>query len=130
MSNFSTIFWVLAGGFLPAILWLIFWLREDALNPESNFMILKTFLAGSLAVILVLPLEKIVDNYFPGMGFAPFILWAILEEGLKFLVAYFVALRTRADDDPIDPMIYMITAALGFAALENVLFIINAQIGR
>ena len=29
-------------------------------------------------------------------------------------------------DEPIDPMIYLITTALGFAALENTLFLINS----
>ena len=130
MIDFSTIFWALAGGFLPAILWLMFWLREDARNPESNFLILKTFLAGSAVVILVIPFQKIIANIFPGMGPSAFTLWAILEEAFKFLAAYFIAIRTRADDDPIDPMIFMITVALGFVALENALFIINPLIQK
>ena len=52
-----------------------------------------------------------------------FSLWALVEEGLKFAGAYFIAIRTRDDDEPIDSVIYMITVALGFAALENALFI-------
>ncbi len=131
MIDFPTIFWALVGGFLPAILWLLFWLREDAKNPESNFLILKTFLAGSAVVILVIPFQKVIADFFPGMGVAAFTLWAILEEAFKFLAAYFIAIRTKADDDEaIDPMIYMITVALGFVALENALFILNPLIQK
>ena len=130
MINFSTVFWALVGGFIPAILWLIFWLREDRKNPESNSLIIKTFLAGSLMVILVLPFQIYVNNTFPGMGIVAFMLWATIEESFKFFAAYFVAIRTREDNESIDPMIYMITAALGFVALENALFIINPLIQK
>ena len=125
MITFNTIFYALLGGILPAIVWLLFWLKEDSRHPESPFLITKTFLVGMGAVVLVLPLEKIVNDQFPGMSSTAFFLWAILEEGFKFAVAYFIAIRTRDDDEPIDSVIYMITVALGFAALENTFFIIN-----
>ena len=53
-------------------------------------------------------------------------LWALFEEILKYLASYISALRNKAMDEPIDPMIYLITTALGFAALENTLFLINS----
>lgn len=49
----------------------------------------------------------------------------IIEETLKYLFAYILVLRSKYDDEPIDPVIYMITVALGFAALENLFFLIN-----
>ena len=49
--------------------------------------------------------------------------WAILEELFKFAAAYWSALRTRVYDEPIDAVVYMVTAALGFSALENTLFL-------
>mgnify|MGYP000630952602 CR=1 FL=1 len=52
-----------------------------------------------------------------------FIAVAITEEGLKFAVVYFRVLRTTQLDEPIDAMIYMIIAALGFAAIENILLL-------
>ena len=125
MITFNTIFYALIGGVLPAVVWLMFWLREDSKHPESPYLITKTFLFGMLAVLLVLPLEKLVNDHFPGMSPRAFFLWSLIEETFKFGVAYLIAIRTRDDDEPIDPIIYMITAALGFAALENALFIIN-----
>jgi RsiW-degrading membrane proteinase PrsW (M82 family) len=52
------------------------------------------------------------------------ILWAMIEEILKFAFGM-RELVQKEDDEPVDPAIYMITTALGFAALENVLFIIS-----
>ena len=119
----SQIIYALLGGILPALVWLAFWLREDYKHPEPRGLILRTFLLGMGAVILVLPLEKAVDTLFPGMTLVAILLWVILEEIFKFTAAFFGGLRSAEDNEPIDPIIYMITAALGFAALENVLFI-------
>ena len=49
---------------------------------------------------------------------------------MKFAAAYFIAIRNRDDNEPLDPMIYMITATLGFVALENALFIAGPLLER
>ncbi len=125
MTDSQTILYAFLGGILPALLWLAFWLREDARRPEPKGRIAETFMAGMFAVILVLPFQKVVAGVFPGLGFIPFLLWAFIEEIFKFGAAYAVALRSQDDDEPVDPIVYMITAALGFVALENTLFIWN-----
>ena len=121
----NIIFYAFLGGVLPAVVWLLFWLKEDSRHPESPYLISKTFLAGMFVVVLVLPFQSIADHLFPGVSTTTLILWAALEEGFKLLAAYFIAIRTRDDDEPVDAMIYMITVALGFVALENTLFLIN-----
>ncbi len=50
----------------------------------------------------------------------------IIEEPIKFIMAYITALRSKFNDEPLDPMVYMITTALGFAAVENMLFLISS----
>ncbi len=123
----NTVIYALLGGILPALVWLLFWLREDRKNPEPDRLILKTFFFGMVSVILVLPFQKAVDMAFPGPLWiiVPIILWAILEEVFKFVAGYFSGLHSIEDNEPIDPIIYMITAALGFVALENTLFILG-----
>ena len=120
--TFENIILALAGGTIPALVWLWFWLREDRLHPEPRILILTAFLAGMLAVPLVIPFEKTVNDYFGG-GLV-FVIWAIVEELAKFFVAWAVILRRREVDEPIDALIYMITVALGFSAIENSLFIL------
>ncbi|MBI3274099.1 MAG: PrsW family intramembrane metalloprotease, partial [Candidatus Colwellbacteria bacterium] len=42
-----------------------------------------------------------------------------------FFAIYLVIIRSPEFDEPVDGMIYMISAALGFAAIENVLTMFN-----
>jgi RsiW-degrading membrane proteinase PrsW (M82 family) len=116
----------LLGGLLPALLWLIFWLREDKLHPEPRYRIALSFIAGMLAVLLVIPVEKAIHSFSGGaITSTTLLLWATAEELFKLLAAYFAALRYSANDEPLDPLIYLITAALGFSALENTFFLAN-----
>jgi len=123
MFDSANLFLALGAGLLPAVFWLWFWLKEDR-HPEPKWLIALTFIAGMIATIAVIPVEKILLTIL-GQGLVLIFLWALVEEVFKFWVADFVALRRKEDDEPIDPIIYMITAALGFAALENTLFVIN-----
>lgn len=110
-------------GLIPALIWLWFWLKEDE-HPEPAKMLTLSFLGGMLAVICVLPLQKIVYNLVP-YGNISFLLWASLEEIFKFGIVYFIALRNRVTDEPVDNIIYLIVSALGFVALENTFFLFD-----
>ncbi len=118
----STLILSIIGGVLPALFWLWFWLREDRLHPEPRSLILLSFLWGMLVVLFALPVEQWVWDLTSNMTYV-IIGWAIIEECLKLVACYFGALRDRENDEPIDSLTYLITTSLGFAALENTLFL-------
>lgn len=125
MASADTFFWALLGGILPAVLWLLFWLREDSSAPEPRRLIAKTFIAGMLAVLVALFAEKAVQFFLTSGSVISIIIWAFIEEVSKFGAAYFAALKTKENNEPVDSMVYLITAALGFAALENAFFLLG-----
>ena len=115
-------------GVIPALVWLSFWLFEDKKHPEPKRFIFYTFIAGMAAIPVVLVLEKFVEAQAaaaggPSEGLLVLFLWAAIEETFKFAAAYIAALHWRVFDEPLDAVVYMITAALGFSALENALFL-------
>ncbi len=110
-------------GLIPALFWLWFWLREDKARPEPKSLIASAFIAGMLVVSVVLPLQKFAMERFEDTYLV--IVWVIIEEILKYSAALIVVLWNKAVDEPIDTVIYMISIALGFSALENALFIFN-----
>jgi RsiW-degrading membrane proteinase PrsW (M82 family) len=117
------LFWSFVAGILPPLLWLWLWLKEDA-HPEPRKRIIIAFLGGMAAVPLVVPFEKLAQMTVQNQTLV-IILWAAIEELMKFGAAFITSLTRKDNDEPIDPVIYMITTALGFAALENVLYLIN-----
>lgn len=119
----------LVGGILPALVWLIFWLREDNRHPEPRWLLASIFLGGAFAVVPTYLVQEIFRQAWQ-LGTESNLIntvltWAATEEIFKYLAVAFIALPTRYFDEPVDVLIYMITAALGFAAAENSLFMIN-----
>jgi len=126
----------LAGGFLPALIWLAFWLRQDAAHPEPKKLIITCFCLGAAAVPAALVLQTVFAKLLIGTGdlqavvssapmlaLAVIVLWALVEEGLKLAAAYAGGLFSKESDEPIDATVYLVAAALGFASLENVLYV-------
>ena len=128
--TFSTgILLTLLLGFAPPLLWLWFWLREDV-HPEPKSEIALVFSMGMAVVLMALIAEKLFANLNISQqsiyGYSGNILviiniiaFAFFEEIAKTIASFFTAIRSRYFDEPIDAMIYAITASLGFAALEN-----------
>jgi len=111
-------------GILPSLLWLFYFLKNDP-HPEPRYLIAKTFLMGIIISPLAIILEVIFIRLFLiQQGAASFFLWgAFVEEFVKFFAVLIIVFRSPEFDEPVDAMIYMITAALGFAAMENILFL-------
>ncbi len=118
-------------GLLPSFAWLFFFLKED-IHPEPKKVIAVVFIAGIFSTFFALGLQFAlrsilnsaqINNYsifaFFGFGF--------IEEALKFSAAYLIIRKKVCFDEPIDAMIYMITAALGFAMLENIAVLSNVK---
>ena len=125
MPEITTFIYAFLSGLLPALVWLYFWLKEDSKCPEPKHLIFFTFILGMIAVPLVLPFQKWALAHYGEIGFSVVFVWAAVEELMKYGVIAAAILWRRAVNEPIDPMIYMITAALGFAALENTLFLLS-----
>lgn len=126
MQDFLTYFIIILAGILPALLWLFFWLKEDSLHPEPKKMIFLTFVFGMAVVPFAAALQHLFissENGFVVLSLFAIFWISLTEEILKYAAAFFSSLRTKHFDEPIDGPIYLITAALGFSALENILYI-------
>ncbi|MBU6142200.1 PrsW family intramembrane metalloprotease [Patescibacteria group bacterium] len=115
----------LALGLLPSFAWLVFYLHEDP-HPEPKTLIAETFIIGALSTFgaLFVQLALNLAGAAVGIGQYSLIAFAVfgaVEEVFKFSAAKLVtAVHWKEFDEPVDAMIYMIVAALGFAAVENV----------
>jgi RsiW-degrading membrane proteinase PrsW (M82 family) len=125
--NSTQFLYGIVAGIVPSLLWLWFWLKENNLHPEPRTTLAKCFLFGMVGVFIALLFQWLTKPLFaPADNFHLYVVWAAIEEIVKFGVVFFVAITADKIDEPIDAMIYMITAALGFAAMENTLFMFGA----
>ncbi|MEI7709634.1 MAG: PrsW family glutamic-type intramembrane protease [bacterium] len=125
MLNDPKIFMVaFLGGLIPSLLWLWFWLKEEEKEPKPKSLIAVVFMMGMAGVIFVLPIQQFIKAHIADPN-VDLVLWATTEEIMKYLVVLIILYGTKSIDEPIDWPIYMMTAALGFAALENALFLIK-----
>jgi len=112
-------------GLTPSFVWLVFYLHEHFKHPEPKKLIFLTFLTGAVTTFIILPVQLILNERLAHIGIGAysilaFVLLASTEELIKFLGVYGVIHTNRHFSEPLDPMIYMITGALGFAAVENI----------
>ena len=137
------LFIALMGGILPSLLWLWFWLRADKGCPEPKGLIAISFFAGMAVVYFALPLQRLVISSLPTIMAAvdtvalkfslitiseetiKITLWAFIEEFAKYATVFFIAYKSKHFDEPVDAVVYLITAALGFAAMENTFYILK-----
>lgn len=88
-------------------------------------MVFYVFLGGAIAAVLAIFLQAIVEIFFENAGikhetFWPITTFAFGEEFFKFIVVFLMVRKSKYFDEPIDAMIYMVTIAAGFAAVENI----------
>ena len=83
-------------------------------------MVLLAFAVGAIVVMFALPLQKISNNFFSGDKLI--LIWVIIEETLKYLIALTVILWRKVVDEPIDVVIYMIAVARFFCFGECSIF--------
>jgi len=132
--SFEAISLAILCGVAPALIWLFFLLREDARCPEPRTLIFLAFMGGMIAVPIVIPLESFAYSY-ASANFGEcainstclpiIIMWATIEETTKYAMAAALILWRKDVKQPMDIVLYMITVALGFAALENTLFLLS-----
>ncbi len=112
-------------GFLPGFAWLFFYVKEEETHPEPRRLIVFAFVAGIAAGLVAVVLEVLLATAASGVNIGEFSLaaltaFALIEEILKFSAAYLAIGKSRIAHNPVDLMIYLIVAALGFATLENI----------
>lgn len=121
---------VLIAALAPVCLLLLYIYRKDKFQQEPVKELMKAFAAGGLSVFLSLlisiPTVGVgVDEIYsiPDALKMAFLGAAIPEELAKFLMLWFVVRRNRYFDEHMDGIVYAVYVSLGFAAIENIMYL-------
>ena len=127
----DTLYLKILAAVAPAIILAIIMIRKDQ-QPEPICWLLAAVGLGVLAgpaVLLLgyLGLPDIPTDTFTGAFLSSFISAAIPEECLKFVALWFLAKRCRHFDEMFDGIVYAVCIGMGFAGLENILYLFSAE---
>jgi RsiW-degrading membrane proteinase PrsW (M82 family) len=130
----STHLQIALSGALPAILAMYLVDRLDAKRPEPASLRRKVAFFGALSVIPAIILEMLLSNKvginldpeftYQGSSFKAFVVAAGVEEACKILVVYWIVWRRPEFDERMDGIVYASRAGLGFALVENVMYLL------
>lgn len=131
MAALTQIIFVPLLSLLPCVLWLWYFSSRSRYKRPAVRVLGMTFLLGALSTIPALALnllgQSLLISIFGRTQFSHilvlFLVVGPIEELLKLSVVYFYAYRRQEFDEPLDGVIYSATAALGFAAIENVVYL-------
>ena len=121
---------------LPVVL-LCFFIYIKDVNKEPLGLLAKIFFLGIIMAFPVVIAEMIFDFVFVKDGVTNFILLfisvfmsvALIEEGAKFVVSKFIGYDDKEFDEIYDIIVYSVFASLGFACIENILYVFRFGAG-
>jgi RsiW-degrading membrane proteinase PrsW (M82 family) len=119
---------------LPAFLLMRYIYKKDTIEKEPVGLLLVSAVAGALACIPAAWLEEfflqVLDTFLaPGtIGYAAaeaFLIVAIAEEGCKLFFLKKLTWKSSHFNYRFDGIIFAVFTGLGFAGLENILYVLN-----
>lgn len=127
---------ILTSAVLPAILlWVYIWKRDA--QPEPTSWLMKAVAWGVAISIPVSIVEVVIESMLFGAGGMPsnlfgttamaFLVAAIPEETFKLLALWMVLRKNPYFDEHYDGIVYAVSVGLGFAAIENVIYVFGQE---
>lgn len=111
----------------PGIAICLFIFHRDAYNREPKLNLFVSFFLGAV-IVLPVAYTELYFNQFPGhtisgVAISAFLVVALTEELGKFIILRFYAYPKKSFDEPLDGIVYGIMIGMGFATLENILYV-------
>lgn len=119
----------------PVIILLIYVYFRDKYEKEPVGLLLKGLLMGALITIPILFVGSGLGAFgqmFTGIAdaaYRSFVVAAFTEELFKFLAVMLIFWRHKAFNERFDGIVYAVFVSLGFAAVENVLYVLEHGAG-
>lgn len=124
---------------LPVLVLGYYTYYQDS-DKEPKRLLIKLFLGGLLSAFLTVTLSLLIRSIFPYFNdevstfgglkllIYTFGLVAFVEEISKFLIVYLFSFHNREYDQLYDMIVYSVFVSLGFAWIENLLYVYDGGI--
>ncbi len=116
----------------PVFLVIIYIYIKDKFEKESKKLLFINFLLGAIVSILIstllyliyeLLLPKAAEFRIFDQFIKAFFVVALIEEFSKYVIVRYYAQPKKDFNEPFDGIIYAVMVSMGFAAVENILYV-------
>ena len=117
----------------PSLFLLLYFYLADRYEPEPRGHVRLAFglgmvamgaaVLGDLGIAATIGPEWLALGGLPARAFEAFVMAGVVEEGAKWLLFVLVVYRWAEFDEPLDGVVYGVALSLGFATVENVLYV-------
>ena len=104
---------------------------RDKYEKEPLLLLAKALAFGMLTVIPILFVERFLMGVMPPLGktgaaaYQAFLVAGTSEEVFKFLALYLLIWKSPSFNEQFDGIVYAVFVSLGFAAVENVMYVMD-----
>jgi RsiW-degrading membrane proteinase PrsW (M82 family) len=122
---------VLLASLAPVFIILLYIYFRDKYDKEPLGLLIKALLAGIIIVIPVMFVEGLLIDMMPPTGRAgeaayhAFVVAGSTEELFKFLALYLLVWKSPSFNEKFDGIVYAVFVSLGFAGIENVMYVLE-----
>ena len=118
----------------PVLIVIVYINAKDKFEKESKKALFKNFLLGAIvSIIISFILYNIYNSYLPqpdefsvlDQFIKAFFVVALIEEFSKYLIVRYYAQPKKGFNEPFDGIIYAVMVSMGFAAVENIFYVIE-----
>ncbi len=113
----------------PVVVILAYIYYRDKYNKEPFWLLFLLFVAGMFSVLPVLGTGYVSDFFlekFDGLyqvAYTAFVQAAFIEEFWKLFFTFLIVWWAKSFDERFDGIVYAVTVSMGFAVVENILYV-------
>lgn len=119
---------------VPVLIVMLYVYFQDKYEKEPARLLIYNFLLGAVVSIIIttflyvlidLPIRMTDAKNIPEQFFKAFFIVALIEEFSKYVIIRYYSQRHKAFNEPFDGIVYAVMVSMGFAATENVMYVLQ-----
>jgi RsiW-degrading membrane proteinase PrsW (M82 family) len=124
---------IIISALAPVVIILFYIYFRDKYEREPIALLLMSIAAGALIVLPVIFVEQMISSGNPftetsgskigNAAYDAFLVAALVEEAFKFLALYLLIWKNKNFNEKFDGIVYAVFISLGFAAVENIMYV-------
>lgn len=116
----------------PGIAICLYIFYRDMYNKEPRLNLVLSFIIGGIATVPAISIEQLLirgllDGSLRSVAILSFLVVGLTEEICKFIGLRLYAYNKKSFDEPFDGIVYSLMVGMGFATIENIMYVIKYE---